>query len=187
MVRVPTGISSRQMMAMLEPLTQTDTCPDIWLTAETSPQCGVLFFCFGKSYDPRHETTRVITMGSASLRFGDETAAIAPQSTKRGLSHLVRRAVVDSEWPRCLLSFSGKSDFRSVSRSPPPLEKTLDELFDARENAMTAPPEVVQLAERFDKFADAYVQGTYNETQVRNEGGEPLLRGSGLGRELITL
>ena len=32
---------------------------------------------------------------------------------------------------------------------------------------MTAPPEVVELAERFDRYVDAYMRGKYNEAQVR--------------------
>ncbi len=43
----------------------------------------------------------------------------------------------------------------------------MDKLFDARENVMTAPPEVVKLVERFDKFLETYVQGKYKEARVR--------------------
>jgi len=52
-------------------------------------------------------------------------------------------------------------------------------LFEARENAMTAPPEVVELAERFHRYVDAYMRGKYNETQVRREFVDPFFQALG--------
>ena len=44
---------------------------------------------------------------------------------------------------------------------------------------MTAPPEVVELVERFDRYVDAYKRGKYNETQVRREFVDPLFQALG--------
>ena len=44
---------------------------------------------------------------------------------------------------------------------------------------MTAPPEVVELAERFDRYVDAYTRGKYNETQVRREFVDPFFQALG--------
>ena len=44
---------------------------------------------------------------------------------------------------------------------------------------MTAPPEVVELAERFDRYVDAYMRGKYNETQVRREFVDPFFQALG--------
>ncbi len=45
--------------------------------------------------------------------------------------------------------------------------QTSDKFLEARENAMTAPAEVVELAERFHRYVDAYMRAQYNEAQVR--------------------
>jgi len=44
---------------------------------------------------------------------------------------------------------------------------------------MTAPAEVVELAERFDKYVDAYMRGKYNEAQVRREFVDPFFQALG--------
>ncbi len=46
-------------------------------------------------------------------------------------------------------------------------------------DCMTAPSEVLDLVERFDRHRDAYRSGRYNETQLRREFLDPLFKALG--------
>jgi predicted type IV restriction endonuclease len=44
---------------------------------------------------------------------------------------------------------------------------------------VSVPPSILALVERFREQRDAYVSGTYNETQLRREFLDPLFKGLG--------